>query len=267
MTTILALDAAWTTTQPTGVALAAARESGWQIVAVAPSYDAFVELAAGTPVDWNQRRFTGSAPSVPALLSAAESLAGSAVDLVTIDMPVSTVSICGRRAADNVVSREFGDRGCATHSPSATRPGPLGEALSAGFDAAGFPVAGANVRVATTRHLLEVYPHPALLVLLDSEYRIQYKVAKARRYWAGKSRSERVVALLQEFARIHDALEETFGPLGVPLPAAEDGGSLSGLKRYEDALDAVVCAWVGVRYLEGAARALGDDTAAIWCPC
>jgi predicted RNase H-like nuclease len=41
-------------------------------------------------------------------------------------------------------------------------------------------------------------------------------------------------------------------------------GPLAQLKRYEDALDAVVCAWVGIQYLEGKARAYGDATSAVW---
>jgi predicted RNase H-like nuclease len=42
--------------------------------------------------------------------------------------------------------------------------------------------------------------------------------------------------------------------------------STSGLKRYEDSLDALVCACVGAKYLEGSAVPYGDNTAAIWVP-
>lgn len=38
------------------------------------------------------------------------------------------------------------------------------------------------------------------------------------------------------------------------------------LKRHEDALDALICAWVGVQYLAGSIRAFGDEDAAIWTP-
>jgi predicted RNase H-like nuclease len=37
-------------------------------------------------------------------------------------------------------------------------------------------------------------------------------------------------------------------------------------KAFEDTLDAVICAWVAVRALEGLAVPFGDDTAAIWIP-
>ncbi|MFZ3083141.1 hypothetical protein [Rhodoferax ferrireducens] len=77
---------------------------------------------------------------------------------------------------------------------------------------------------------------------------------------------ERIDALLLEFSAIHAALVKVFGSIGLPLPLAASVLTLSALKRYEDALDALVCAWVGVCYMQGTAIAHGDDTAAIWCP-
>jgi len=38
------------------------------------------------------------------------------------------------------------------------------------------------------------------------------------------------------------------------------------LKAYEDALDAIVCAWVAICALEGRAAPFGDDASAIWIP-
>jgi predicted RNase H-like nuclease len=50
---------------------------------------------------------------------------------------------------------------------------------------------------------------------------------------------------------------------GFVLPEAR---SFARLKRFEDALDALVCAWVGIEHLAGRTRALGDGDAAIWSP-
>jgi predicted RNase H-like nuclease len=50
------------------------------------------------------------------------------------------------------------------------------------------------------------------------------------------------------------------------LPDPAGAIPVTGLKRYEDSLDALVCAWVGAKYLEGEAVAYGDHTAAIWIP-
>jgi predicted RNase H-like nuclease len=48
-----------------------------------------------------------------------------------------------------------------------------------------------------------------------------------------------------------------------PLP--EDAAGFA-LKAYEDMIDAVVCAWVGVAVLERRATAYGDADSAIWVP-
>ena len=51
------------------------------------------------------------------------------------------------------------------------------------------------------------------------------------------------------------------------IPAIPIDGPLAALKRWEDAVDALVAAWVGIRYLEGTAEPYGDATAAIWISC
>ena len=45
----LGVDAAWTATEPSGVALVAEREGGWRLLAVESSYARFRALAAGAP--------------------------------------------------------------------------------------------------------------------------------------------------------------------------------------------------------------------------
>jgi len=85
-------------------------------------------------------------------------------------------------------------------------------------------------------------------------------------YWPKTRIEERIPRLLKVFGEINDALSGKSGPTGIPLPKKADVSTLSTLKRYEDALDALICAWVGVCYLEGRVVAYGDETAAIWCP-
>jgi predicted RNase H-like nuclease len=266
MPTILGIDAAWTVRQPSGVALVAYRDEEWRCLAVAPSYETFLGLARGVPVDWEQPRFSGSAPDAESLLQAARDLADATVDVVTVDMPVATTPITDRRLADDAISRAFGGRGCSVHTPSISRPGTLGEALTAGFLAAGYPVATALTPPGLRPNLVEVYPHPALLTLLNRPYRVPYKVSRARRYWPERTPAQRVAEILEVFQAIDDALTEKLGSTGLCLPPETQIRSLAQLKRYEDALDALVCAWVGTCYVEGSVEAFGDETAAIFCP-
>lgn len=114
--------------------------------------------------------------------------------------------------------------------------------------------------------MVEVYPHPALLTLTGASYRLPYKVSRRRRYWPEVSPAERKAKLLDQFEKILVALKAEIHDIPIELPEPADVISISGLKRYEDALDALVCAWVGAKYLEGEATRYGDDTAAIWVP-
>ncbi|AGA34814.1 hypothetical protein TVNIR_3177 [Thioalkalivibrio nitratireducens DSM 14787] len=264
--TVLGIDSAWTAGQPSGVALVQQRGARWRCVALAPSYLGFMERAAGTETDWSIRRFSGTEPDIPRLLEAARRLAGRPPDLVTLDMPIARTAFSGRRPADQAVSREFGGRGCAAHSPTAMRPGSLGARISQALSAAGYELATTATRFPDSRKVLEVYPHPALLSLLRRSSRIRYKVAKSRKYWPTATVSERIRNLLGEFAAIRDALGEVFEGLTLELPDPERVETLSGLKRYEDALDALVCAWVGAEYFAGRTVPLGDADAAVWCP-
>ena len=114
--------------------------------------------------------------------------------------------------------------------------------------------------------MVEIYPHPALITLTGAGYRLPYKVGRSRKYWPGSTPAERRASLIDQFGGILHALEDEIGEIHLDPPDATSAISTSGLKRYEDSLDALVCAWVGAKYLEGTVVPYGDDTAAIWVP-
>jgi predicted RNase H-like nuclease len=263
---ILGIDAAWTVGRPSGVALLEERSGHWHCVALAPSYAQFDGLAANRAVDW-QARPPGSAPDLAALLAASRQLLdGKSVRVIAVDMPLSLEPIRGRRAADAAVSRAFGAQGCAVHSPSAQRPGALADRLRADAETLGYPLATAATPAGQTPALLEVYPHPALLRLLDARYRLPYKVANRRKYWPDATPAERLARVLQQLDEIRCALQRAVDGVPLAVPPLADIASAASLKAIEDSLDALVCGWVGTRYLAGRCRAYGDDTAAIWIP-
>ena len=75
-------------------------------------------------------------------------------------MPLALSPIIARRASDNAVSQAYGARHASTHTPSATRPGPISDELAVGFARAGYPLQTEQI---TAPGLIEVYPHPALI--------------------------------------------------------------------------------------------------------
>jgi len=265
---ILGIDAAWTDHEPSGVALVARTDTApWRCVCVAPSYSAFLRASQGETISWQSVDCDGEAPDVRSILAAASRLIdGHVVDVVAIDMPVSRANITGRRTADDLVSEEFGAAGCGTHSPSEDRPGDLGATLTVAFGDCGYPVATQHDKSGTLARLVEVYPHPALLTLLNKTYRLPYKAGKTKKYWPKDGVHERIEKLSNIYRQILTALKAEIDGIDLPLPNATSCTSLASLKRYEDSLDALVCAWAGCRYVDGSSTAYGDADAAIWVP-
>lgn|ERR1039458_4692412 len=73
MRAVLGIDAAWTLTQPSGVAVAAERREGWHLIAAASSYQRFRALADNRLRA--EERPSGSLPDAPALLASASCFA------------------------------------------------------------------------------------------------------------------------------------------------------------------------------------------------
>jgi hypothetical protein len=137
---ILGIDAAWTTGEPSGVALIQRSEDGWRCLATAPSYEVFLNQAKDKRTDWRTGKCAGCLPNIGELLRAARETYSCSVGLISIDMPVAKSPFQSRRVADRAVSREFGGRWCSTHTPSANRPGALGETVTKAIEASGFPL-------------------------------------------------------------------------------------------------------------------------------
>lgn len=265
MPSVLGVDAAWSDSEPSGVALIRTRSDGcWECVELAPSYDSFIGIADGNDFQWIGGKIQGSRPDPKCLLGAAERLLDhERVSIVSVDMPLSSEPITGRRKADNAISRKFGGKGCGTHSPSSARPGKISDQLRKSLASLGYRHA---VSEPTTDTVIEAYPHPALLHLLDRDYRVPYKVGKTRKYWPECTLRQRADLLIKEFRSIYNGLTDIVQCIPDFLPQSPYEGTLTSLKRYEDTLDALVCAWVGSKYVEGCADYFGDDVAAIWVP-
>lgn len=267
MRTVLGIDAAWTLTNPSGVALAVENQNSWRVVAAATSYQRFHALADVGLVA--EERPTGSSPNACALLASASVLSGRPVDLVAIDMPLARSPIVGRRNSDNAVSKAYGGRSCGTHSPSADRPGRISDDLRESFEVVGYPLRTdypLRTNAASLVGVIEVYPHPALVELVGATKRLPYKYSNRRKYWPFVDQSERRSLLYQQWNQIVGKLESEITGVAVALPRLKLDASGWEMKAYEDALDAIICAWVAICALEERAAPFGDENSAIWIP-
>ena len=264
MSCILAIDPAWTERNPSGVCVLYEQDGLWRCGGVAPSYGQFIQLGENQLVNWAENPPAGT-PPVPELITAATTIAGVPPTLVVIDMPVATVPIVGRRPADTAISEVFGAKGCSAHSPNQMRPGNIGVNLFAQCQEAGYPLATMGQPNVNVRSLIETYPHPAILTLMNLGYRLPYKVSRRNRYWPALDNNQRKNELLQQWENMLGVLSEQIADIAVPLP--QNNATFASMKRYEDAIDALVCGWVGMRYLQNHnIAAYGDETSAIWIP-
>ncbi len=258
MRTVLGIDAAWTEKEPSGVALVVDCGDGWRLAEAAASYEQFLHDVGSARV-----RHRGSVPDAAALVTAATGKAGSSPDVVAVDMPLSKRPITSRRCSDDIVSSLYGAKHAGTHTPSAIRPGKISDALRAGFDAIGYPLAVSRL---TGRSVIEVYPHPALIELAAADRRLPYKHTKIRKYWPEDLPSVRRIRLLEVWRRILCLLDEQVRGVRALLSLPEVDARAYEMKAFEDTLDAVVCAWVAACAMDGKAEALGDEVSAIWVP-
>ncbi|GJM21405.1 MAG: hypothetical protein DHS20C15_13200 [Planctomycetota bacterium] len=265
----LGLDAAWTRRAPSGVALLEGPLHAPRLTLVARDLD---EALQGGTRDWLSKP-VGGFDALPALLAQLAPLHAAGCDI-----PLGAEPITSRRACDTELSRAYGARKAAVHSPTAQRPGPLACELREAFAAIGLSVLGAGqvAPVSTTPvapgHVFEVYPHAAIIELMRLPRRLPYKVARRGKAFAHLPSAERFKwcavfldalrgALAQQIAGVNELIPSAQALLRAGTPRRE-----ATLKGVEDALDAVVCAWVAHEALAGRTRAYGDATSAIRVP-
>ncbi len=269
---VLGVDAAWTAHHPAGVALVKIPQRGRpRLLRVARSYEEFCGFSKNDRIDW-PTTVHGSEPNIPALLAVCERIAGAMPNVIALDIPIGAQLITGRRTADRMVTSAYIRRKAGTHSPTAKRPGPISQMLFEQLSACGFNWVHAKATIFQNEnsHLfIEAYPHPAIIELLGIEERLKYKVSKLQKYWPDIEANKRWAAVAQNLARLRAALDKRIAGVADWLPSAKafiKNGTLSRLKGYEDALDAIVCAWIGCEFLAGRCVAYGDEDSAIWLP-
>jgi predicted RNase H-like nuclease len=248
---VLGIDAAWTPANPSGVALITRIDGRTTVVRAKPSFAAFVAV----PDDDTAQ---SQSVTLADVLRTARRQAKAPLMCVAMDIPLSRRRIHKRRAADSAISTAFGAMKCAAHTPSASRPGAWGRTLQGAAEKAGYQlrVAGDPPGLPRTRSLIEVYPHPALLRLCGVPERLKYKDK------ASFTEAER----RQAFRAIVDALVREMDDVSADSLIPGKNANRRQWKACEEALDALVCGWIGLEYLSQRAIPYGDGHAAVWVP-
>ncbi len=163
--------------------------------------------------------------------------------VVAVDAPLVVPNLTGRRLGEALVTRHFGRFHAGAHPSNRGRPHmdpPRAETLARRHgwcvDPDVRPVPGVSVAI-------EVYPHPAMVVLFGLPRVLPYKAKQ------GRPLAVRQAAWAQLLDHVEDVMGDTLG-LGDDARWAAIRHEVAGaeravvLERVEDEVDAIVCAYL-----------------------
>ncbi len=157
--------------------------------------------------------------------------------LVAIDAPLVVTNATGSRPAEQALTRDFRRFEAGTHPSNTGKPefanGTRGARVCAllGLDM--------NPRSGRSRRAIEVYPHPATIVLFGLDRTLKYKDKKGRDLDLLRSELLRLMAHVEEIV-------ETDGQWAALRLQVQTATRKSELRVVEDQVDAVVCAYVAL---------------------
>jgi predicted RNase H-like nuclease len=171
--------------------------------------------------------------------------AGDHPALVTIDAPLSVPNTTGRRPAEAEIGAAFGRYHLAAYPANRTKLAVnnvvRGEALVDRLAAHGFVHHAEVTALEPVRQIVEVYPHPAMLAFFDLGRPLPYKARPHRTLAARHTAFRQFQTLIKSLEAATPALAATDELLAQNV---HDLGP-AALKRYEDQLDGVMCAYIG----------------------
>ncbi|TCM39573.1 DUF429 domain-containing protein [Kribbella sp. VKM Ac-2568] len=162
---------------------------------------------------------------------------------VAFDAPIIVVNPSGHRSCERLVSRHFGRFGASCHAANTANPsftnGSRALRLADALDLGLAPT--------SPRRAAEVYPHPALVTFFDLPKILTYKHKPGRDFPHLHSELLRLITLLDSLADASPPLLLKSNPEWHAIrSAAESATRKSHLKRLEDAIDSVVCAYIAL---------------------
>lgn len=157
--------------------------------------------------------------------------------LVAIDAPLVVRNEAGSRPAEKALTRDFRRFEAGCHPSNLSKPefrdGPRGARICKrlGLDM--------DPRSGRARRAIEVYPHPATIVLFGLDRTLKYKDKRGRDVELLRGELLTLMKHVESVVRT----EETWAAL---RHAVETATRKSELRVVEDQVDAVVCAYVGL---------------------
>lgn len=167
---------------------------------------------------------------------------------LAIDAPLIVRNPEGARPVDREVTRLFGRYGAGAHPCNLKKfpHGVRGKRLAEKLTRHGFrhqPLIGLKERRKVMKRVFEVYPHPAHVVLFHLEKRLLYKKGDVETRRRGLTLLQE--KLFEELTRLKPHLQ---ADKKLQTLLRKDVSLMGGrtLKAYEDTLDSLSCAYIGL---------------------
>src|SRR5262249_28008905 len=149
----------------------------------------------------------------------------------------------GARACERLVGHHFGRSGASCHPANTTNPAFAGGTRARRLaDDLDLDIDPASVR---SRRAVEVYPHPAIVVFFNLDRILTYKHKPGRDLAHLRGETLRLLGFLENLREHEITLDATAGPGGrESRHTVHTAPTKAALRRVEDSLDAVVCAYI-----------------------
>ena len=165
--------------------------------------------------------------------------------LVAFDAPLVVTNPTGNRPGEQALNRDFARFDAGAHPSNTAKrefvQGPRGGRLAAllGLDI--------DPESRAARRAIEVYPHPATVSLFRLGRTLKYKNKQGRPLPGLRQELRRLVHLLEGLGDAELPLHlRDHGPWAELSAAVDSAATKSDLRRAEDQVDAVVCAYVAM---------------------
>lgn len=166
---------------------------------------------------------------------------GEGPALIAIDAPLVVPNEEGTRPCDREVSKAFRSQEAGAYPANRRKFGGRvrGENLVRRLERMGFEHSPYIPARTPVRQVIEVYPHPAAVRLFGLDRTLKYKARPGRSYslrWAELRRYQRCLRSLKDPGLSVEEILEVY----------VEGLRGGALKRYEDLIDALFCAYIGL---------------------
>ncbi|WP_029135629.1 DUF429 domain-containing protein [Nakamurella lactea] len=172
--------------------------------------------------------------------------------LVAIDAPLIVVNESGNRPAEAALNADFARFDAGAHPTNTGKPEFAG--IPRGARLAGALGLDLNPRSRRDRRAIEVYPHPATIVLFGLDRTLKYKNKPGRTLPMLREAMLALIGHIESLAEAETPLRVTAHPgWGELVTIVGQAGRKSELRVVEDQLDAVLCAYIA-RFVEANPR-------------